>query len=63
VLLRVSLALIFCLSWAGSALAQNWSFDARSIALGSVSGKDNLASRMVEEQREYRSIVIPLGLF
>ena len=63
VLLRVSLAVIFCLSWAGSALAQNWSFDARSIALGSVSGKDNLASRMVDEQREYRSIVIPLGLF
>jgi hypothetical protein len=63
VLLRVSLALMFCLSWAGSALAQNWSFDARSIALGSVSGKDNLASRMVDEQREYRSIVIPLGLF
>ena len=62
VLIRVSIALIFSLSWASSALAQNWSFDARSIALGSVSGKDNLASRMVDEQREYKSIVIPLGL-
>src|SRR5215208_1345452 len=61
--LRVSLTVIFCLSCAGSALAQNWSFDARSIALGSVSGKENLASRMVDEQRPYRSIVIPLGLF
>lgn len=62
-LLRVSLALVFCLSCAGSAFAQNWSFDARSIAMGAVSGKDNLASRMVDEQRHYRSIVIPLGLF
>ena len=62
-LIRVSLALIVCLSWAGSAAAQNWSFDARNIALGSVSGKYNLASRMVDEQRHYRSIVIPLGLF
>ena len=62
-LLRVLLALVFCLSSVAPALAQNWSFDARSIALGSVSGKDNLASRMVDEQRRYRSIVIPLGLF
>jgi hypothetical protein len=63
VLLRFCLALVFCLSSVAPALAQNWSFDARSIALGSVSGKDNLASRMVDEQRHYRSIVIPLGLF
>ena len=62
-LLRFCLALVFCLASVSSALAQNWSFDARSIALGSVSGKDNLASRMVDEQRNYRSIVIPLGLF
>jgi hypothetical protein len=60
---RFSLALVFCLVSVNSALAQNWSFDARSVALGSVSGKDNLASRMVEEHRRYRSIVIPLGLF
>jgi hypothetical protein len=53
---------VFCLASVSSVLAQRWSFDARSIALGSVSGKDNLASRMVEEQRPYRSIVIPLGL-
>jgi len=46
-----------------AASAQNWSFDARSIALGAVSGKDNLASRMVDEQRQYKIFVIPLGLF
>ena len=61
--LRALLALVFSLACASPALAQNWSFDARNIALGSVSGKDNLASRMVDEQRHYRSVVIPLGLF
>ena len=59
---RFCLAFVCCLVSASSALAQSWSFDARSIALGAVSGKDNLASRMIEEQRPYRSIVIPLGL-
>ena len=63
VLFRFGLVLAFCLMSVSSALAQNWSFDARSVALGAVSGKDNLASRMVEEHRRYRTIVIPLGLF
>ena len=63
VLRNLCLAFVFSLVSVSSALAQNWSFDARSIALGNVSGGDNLASRMVEEQRNYRSIVIPLGLF
>lgn len=57
------LALAFSTLSVVPALAQNWSFDARSIALGNVGGGENLASRMVAEQRNYRSIVIPLGLF
>jgi hypothetical protein len=60
---RLGFVLALCLVSVNSARAQNWSFDARNVALGSVSGKDNLASRMVEEHRRYRSIVIPLGLF
>ena len=60
---RLGFVLAFCLVSVNSALAQNWSFDARSIALGDVSGKSNLASRMVEEQRRYSTIVITLGLF
>jgi hypothetical protein len=60
---RFGLVLALCLVSVDSARAQNWSFDARNVALGSVSGKDNLASRMVEDHRRYRSIVIPLGLF
>ena len=59
----LSLALAVSLLAVPPARAQNWSFDARSIALGNVSGGDNLASRMVDDQRFYRSIVVPLGLF
>lgn len=44
------------------ALAQNWSFDARTIALGGVSGGGNVAVDMVDEQRPYRAIVLPFGL-
>ena len=42
--------------------AQNWSTDARSIALGS-GGTENVAGKMAQEERQYRAIVIPLGLF
>ena len=42
--------------------AQNWSTDARSIALGS-GGTENVAGKMAQEEVQYRAIVIPLGLF
>jgi len=45
-----------------TASAQNWSFDARKVGLGSPSGGENLGSKMIEEEREYRSIVLPFGL-
>jgi hypothetical protein len=45
-----------------SALAQNWSFDARKIGMGSPTGGENLASRMIEEENDYRGIVLPFGL-
>ena len=44
------------------ALAQNWSFDARNIALGGVGSSGNLATKMIDEQRDYTSIVLPFGL-
>ena len=51
------------LVWTASpAFAQNYSFDARRIALGGVGGTPNLASKLVERQRRYRSILIPIGL-
>ena len=42
--------------------AQNWSFDARNIALGSPGGRRNLASEMVAEERGYHTFVLPFGL-
>jgi hypothetical protein len=43
------------------ASAQNWLFDARKIGLGSTGG-ENLASRMIEEEYDYRVIPLPFGL-
>jgi hypothetical protein len=45
-----------------AAAAQNWSFDARKVGMGSPTGGENLASRMVEEARDYGTIVLPFGL-
>ena len=50
------------LTCASNAQAQNWSFDARAIALGATGGAENLASSMIDDERNYRSIVVPLGL-
>ena len=44
------------------AFAQNYSFDARRIALGGAGGTPNVASHLVERQRPYKSILIPFGL-
>jgi len=57
------LSLVACALFAGSASAQNWSFDARKVAMGSPGGGENLASKMIEDESEYRSIVLPFGLF
>ena len=43
--------------------AQNWSADARRIALGGVATSDNPGTEMIDSERPYRSIVIPFGLF
>jgi hypothetical protein len=47
---------------APTAFAQNYSFDARRIALGGAGGTPNVASKLVERQRPYKSILIPVGL-
>jgi hypothetical protein len=46
---------------AAPAAAQNWEFDARKIALGAA-GSHDIADRVLEDQRPYRSIVLPIGL-
>jgi hypothetical protein len=60
---RLLLSLFVCALSAGQASAQNWSFDARKVGMGSTGGGENLAQRMIEDADDYRSIVIPFGLF
>ena len=60
---RIALSLWFAsLLFVNTASAQNWSFDARKIGMGSPTGGDNVASRMIEEESPYRAIVLPFGL-
>ena len=42
--------------------AQNWSFDARRIALGGIGDTANIASQLVKKERGYGTIVLPFGL-
>lgn len=57
--LSVGLLVLLC---APSVFAQNWNGDARKIALGGVGSSDNLAAEMIDDERPYRSIVLPFGL-
>lgn len=54
--------LIAAVGVARPAHAQNWSFDARQIGLGSPVGGQNLASSMIAGDQGYRAIVLPFGL-
>ena len=45
-----------------SAFAQNFSFDARRIGMGSPGGGQNLGSKMIQEENKYIAIPLPLGL-
>jgi hypothetical protein len=53
-----SIGLAVTLLSASPARAQNWSFDARNVALGGVGSTSNVAADMVDEQRKYRAIVL-----
>ncbi len=59
---RLVLTLLVMVVFPASVLAQNWSLDARQIALGAMGGTRNLATDMIEDERPYSSIIIPLGL-
>jgi hypothetical protein len=59
---KVAFVWFVCVASATQAFAQNWSFDARKVALGSTGSGENLAAKMIEEESEYRSIVLPFGL-
>jgi hypothetical protein len=59
----LSVGLFACALTSAPALAQNWSFDARRIAIGGVGSTSNVALNIVDEQRPYKAIVLPFGLF
>ncbi len=60
---RIVFGLFVCSLVAGQASAQNWSFDARKVAMGSPGSGENLATRMIADENDYRAIVLPFGLF
>ena len=63
--IRILLTMILITSWNSAALyAQNYSFDARKIALGGSAnaGAGNIAFENVPKRFSYSSIVVPLGL-
>lgn len=45
-----------------TASAQNFSGDARKIGMGGIGYSENIATKMVDDERPYSSIVLPLGL-
>jgi hypothetical protein len=58
----ILLAFLLVTATASSVSAQNYSFDARRIALGGAGGTPNVASKLVEQERRYKSILVPVGL-
>jgi len=56
------LSVVAVLTTAAGAVAQDWSFDARAIAMGGVGTTGNLSTKMIDEQRDYTPIVLPFGL-
>jgi hypothetical protein len=62
-ILRILISLlVLLLAFATLAPAQNFSGDARMIGLGGVGHDDSIATRMIEEERPYTSILLPIGL-
>jgi hypothetical protein len=56
------IAVAAVLVFAHAASAQNFSFDARRIGMGSPGGGQNLGSKMIQEENKYIAIPLPFGL-
>ncbi|HSW38470.1 MAG TPA: hypothetical protein VLL97_03140 [Acidobacteriota bacterium] len=54
----LSVVQLFCLN----SMAQSFSGDARKIGMGGIGYSENITARMMEDERPYSSIIIPLGL-
>ena len=62
---EILVVVCFCAAvlMSATAGAQNWSFDARNVGLGGVGSTSNIALDMVDDERPFRAIVLPFGLF
>jgi hypothetical protein len=61
VIIRAAIAAVVFTGGSAAALAQNYTFDARKIALGGVGDSRNIAADLIDETRPYGSILLPLG--
>src|SRR5688572_14612722 len=61
VMIRTIIAAVVLIGGSTTALAQNYTFDARNIALGGVGDSRNVAADLIDESRPYGSILLPLG--
>lgn len=61
VITRTILAAALFTGGGNAAFAQNYTFDARNIALGGVGDTRNVAAETIDEFRPYGSILMPLG--
>ncbi len=59
---RIILLPLFILIAFGLASAQSFNGDARKMAMGGTGYSENIASKMIEDQRPYTTITLPLGL-
>jgi len=58
----LNMSLLLVLIAFGSASAQNYDGDARKIAMGGTGFSQNIASNMIDDERSYRTIALPIGL-
>lgn len=61
-LLKVGAALLVCACMSLSSFGQSFTGDARRIGMGGTGDNENAGSQMIDDQRQYKSIVVPLGL-
>jgi len=61
---RILSGLLFIFLVAGNtAFAQGYSGDARKIGMGGIGYSENITAKMIDDERHYSSVVIPLGIF
>lgn len=58
----IAAGIVASLACATPAVAQNWSFDAREIALGGAGNGGDIGAQMIQQEDTYGTLVLPFGL-